>query len=70
MIHCETICPMLQFHDNDRHQAVIWTNIVISNHSEKFQWNRKQYLYIFIGKNVFENVVCEMAAILPRPRCV
>ena len=26
--------------------------------------------YIFIQENVFENVVSEMAAILPRPQCV
>ena len=36
----------------------------------KFQWNLKQNLYIFIQENTFENVVCEMAAILPRLQCV
>ena len=33
-------------------------------------WNLKQNSYIFIQENAFENVVCEMAAILSRPQCV
>ena len=49
-----------------RLQAIIWTNAWIlligllgTNFSE-----------IFIHENAFENVVCEMAAILSRPQCV
>ena len=34
------------------------------------QWNFDQNLYIFIQENTFENVVCEMAAILSWPQCV
>ena len=37
---------------------------------EQIQWNINQNLYIFIQENTFENVVCEMFAILPRPSCV
>ena len=32
----------------------------------KLQWNFNQNMEIYIHKNAFENVVCEMAAILPR----
>ena len=41
-----------------------------SNLRNKFQWNRKRNSYILIQENVFENVVCEIASILPRPQCV
>ena len=34
------------------------------------QWNQNRNLYIFIQENAFENVVCEMAAILSQPQCV
>ena len=50
-----------------RRKAIIWTNWNIRN---KLQWNHKRNLYIFIQENVFENVVCEMAAMLPQPQCV
>ena len=33
----------------------------------KFPWNPKRNLYIFLQENAFENVVCEMAEILSRP---
>ena len=36
----------------------------------KLQWNLNQNSNIFIQENVFESVVCEMAAILSRPQCV
>ena len=36
----------------------------------KFQWNSKRNSNIFIQENAPENVVCEMASILSRPRCV
>ena len=36
----------------------------------KLQWNLNQNLNIFIDENVFENDVCEIAAILSRPQCV
>ena len=36
----------------------------------KLQWNFNRNSNIFIKKNVFESVVCEMASILSRPQCV
>ena len=36
----------------------------------KFQWTLKRNLYIFIQESAFENVVCEMMAILPGLRRV
>ena len=33
------------------------------------QWNIYQNSHIFIQKNAFENVVCEMAAILSASKC-
>ena len=30
----------------------------------KFQWNSNQNTNIFLHENAFENIVCEMAAIL------
>ena len=51
-----------------RHQAIIWTNAGIlliwslgTNFSE---------FKISIEENAFENIVCEMAAIVSRPQCV
>ena len=53
------------------HQAIIWTNIGIlltwplgTNFSEI-----SIETYIFGQENAFENVVCEMAAILSQPQC-
>ena len=34
------------------------------------QWNFDRNSFIFIQENVFEAVVCEIAAILSRPQCV
>ena len=45
-------------------------NIVNSKLRNTLQWNHKPNPYIFIQVNTFENVVCEMAAILSRPQCV
>ena len=36
----------------------------------KLQWNFSRSYDIFIQENVFEAIVCEMAAILSRPQCV
>ena len=36
----------------------------------KFQWKLNQNFNIFIQENAFENIVCEMAAILSRGRWV
>ena len=50
-----------------RQQAIVWTNaeiIVNSNIRNKLRWNRNWNLYIFFQENAFENVVCEMVAIL------
>ena len=55
-----------------RRQAIIWTNAGIllfgplgTNFSDFFCRNYS----IFIKKNAFESVVCEMAAFLSRPQC-
>ena len=59
-----------------RREAIIWTNdgillirplYIIRN---KLQWNCNRNSNIFIQDNAFENIVCEMAAILSRPHCV
>ena len=42
--------------------------IVNWNLRDKFQWKFNQYSKFFIRENAFENVVCEMAAILSRER--
>ena len=54
-------------------QAIIWTNAGIlligpieTNFNEIFNQNSN----IFIQENVFESIVCEMAAILCWPQCV
>ena len=52
-----------------RYWLVAW-NIVNLNLMNKIQWIPKWNSYIFIQENAYENVVCEMAAILPRPQCV
>ena len=49
------------------YQCWIVVNWTIGN---KFKWNPNRKLHIFVQKNAFENVVMELAAILPRPRCV
>ena len=46
-----------------------WWDIVNCTLRNKFQWNFNRNPYIFIQENAFENVVCEMAAILSRPQC-
>ena len=45
---------------------------VIVNHTKrnKLQWNFKQNFYIFIQENAFEDVVCEMVAILARDELI
>ena len=45
-------------------------NTVNSNLRNKLQWNLERNSYIFIHENVFENVVCEMAAICLRLNAV
>ena len=42
-------------------------NIVNWNFGNKLQWNFNQNFNIFIQENAFENVICEMSAILSRP---
>ena len=55
-------------------QAIIWTNaawnIVNWTLIDKLQWSFNRNSSIFIQENVFESVVCEMAAMLSRPQCV
>ena len=45
-------------------------NIVNSKRGNKLPWNLKRNAYIFIQENAFENITCEIAAILSRPRFV
>ena len=45
-----------------------WWNIVNWNLRNKLHWNLNSY--IFIQENAFQNIVCEMAAILSLPQCV
>ena len=45
-------------------------NIADLTTGNKLQWNFNQNPNIFIQENAFENVVCEMASNLSRPRCV
>ena len=55
----------------DRRQAIIWTNAgILLIRIVGLQWNLKQNSCIFIKKNAFENVVCEIASILSRSQCV
>ena len=50
---------------------LIWCwNIVNWTLGNKSKWNFNQNLYIFIDENAFENVACEMMAILSGPQCV
>ena len=52
-----------------RRQAITWTTVhVLSNglSEKKNQWNSNKYTKLFIQENAFENVVCEIAAILSR----
>ena len=53
-----------------RRQAIIWTNdgILLIWTLRKKLFNRN--LNIFIQDNAFENIVCEMMAILAWPQCV
>ena len=56
-----------------RWQVIIWNNAVIFVNwtlKNKIQWNFARNSNIFIDENTCENVVCEMSAILSRPRCV
>ena len=45
-------------------------NIVNWTLRNKLRWNFNRNSNIFIQENAFENVVCEMVAILSRPQCV
>ena len=56
-----------------RRQAIIWTNVGIFlflTLRNNLQWDVNRNSYIFIQGNPFENVACEMAAILFRPQCL
>ena len=63
--------------DNDlvpvRCQAITWTNagvLLIWPFENKFQWNLNQNTIVFIQEKAFENVVCQVAAILSRTQYV
>ena len=45
-------------------------NIVNSNLRNNLQWTLNRNSYISIQENVFENIVCKMAAILSGPQCI
>ena len=53
--------------DNHLNQCCLIVNFTLRN---KLEWNFNQNSSIFIQENTFENVVCEMAAILSRGRLV
>ena len=53
------------------HQAKIWSNdgiLLMGPSGTNFRGNLR-FIY-FHSRNIFENVVCKMAAILSRPQCV
>ena len=54
-------------------QGIVWTNagiLFIGTLGTKLSWNPNQISYIFIQEQAFENVVWEMASILPQPQYV
>ena len=55
-----------------RRQAIVWTNtgILLIRLLRDLHWNINRYSHIFIQDNLFENVVGEMASIIPRPQYV
>ena len=58
----------------ERRHSIIRTNakilLIWPMHGNKLYWNLTRNPYNFIQENVFENVVCETAAILFRFQCV
>ena len=42
----------------------------LSDPWNRLKWNLIQNRKVFIQENEIENVVCKMAAILSRPRCI
>ena len=60
----------LRWFETPSHSLWQFWNIVNSNLRNKLQCNLKQNSYIFIKKNSFQNVVCEMTASWSRPQCV
>ena len=59
-----SLVQIMACHLMPSHYLNQWWNIINSTHRNKLKWNFNQNLYIFIQKNAFENVFCEMAAIL------
>ena len=55
-----------------QHRPIIWNNagILLIGSLNNLQWKHNLNLYIFIHKNAFENVFCEMLAILSQPQYV
>ena len=56
-----------------RRQSIIWTSagiLLVWTLRTKLMWNSNRNSYIFIQENAFENIVCEMSAILSRPQYV
>ena len=56
-----------------RRQAIIWTNsglLLIRHLGVNFNEIQIGIQTFSLKKNAFENVVCKMASILPRPQCV
>ena len=47
-----------------------WNIVNLTLRNNKLQWNLNQNSHIFIQENSFENIACEMAAILSWPHCV
>ena len=50
-----------------RHYLNQWWNIVNLTIRNEVQWNINRNSDIFIQGNAFENIVCEMSAMLSRP---
>ena len=51
-----------------RHQAIIWTNSGIGLIWSLGYWHVNRNAAILVEEHEHENVVCEMAHILPRPQ--
>ena len=62
--------PWLVAYSAPSHYLNQWWKFVNSNLTNNIQWNHMRNSNIFVQENAFQNVVCEMAAMLSRPHCV
>ena len=71
IIKCITSQWIFEFkYLSSRHHSACWWHIVNWTHGNTLQGNLNRNSNIFMQKNVFENFVWEMSAILSRARCV